>query len=300
MHKPEHEAAHLENRSELKASSVIVAQHFLADDATKKDGKKILDCAHHLRSRSNNGYDAQIDTWYCKHPQCPTCQSRRALRCCSKMHQLCDQNPTLTTGKWIFLTLTVRNCFVEELRTTIAAMNRAFGRLKQRAFWKQHVYGGIKFMEVTPGRSDVDMAHPHFHCLLRITPSMYEGNNYISMKRWAREWQQALQVSYTPVVDCKRLSGVGDDLRRQIVSYTRYSMKPHKPTRNRFWFMRVAFETKDLHRFQPFGQIKVLLAQCKKERSLTSPDEAKDTAIRATESIWTWDAWSGKYRLRGE
>ena len=299
MRKLGDEASYLEYLGELKESGVIAAQHFLADDATRGDGKRILECARRLRSVSNDGYGAQIDAWYCKHPQCPTCQSRRALRCCSKVHQLCDQNPTLLTGRWIFLTLTVRNCFVEELRTTIQTMNKAFSRLMQRAFWRQHVYGGIKFMEVVPGKSDGEMAHPHFHCLLLVAPSMYQGNNYISMERWAQEWQQALKVTYIPMIDCRRLSGVGTDLKHQIVSYTRYSMKPQKPTRDRVWFLRVASETQGLHRFQPFGQVKTLLAQLKTKHSLNTSNEAENKSIRTTESIWTWDAWSGKYRLNG-
>lgn len=295
MSTTQHEARYLEYLSELKESSITAAQHFLADDATRKDGIRILDCAHRLRTSSNDAYGVQIDTWFCKHPQCPICQSRRALRCCSKMHQLLEQNPELSTGKWLYLTLTVRNCFVEDLRKTIQSMNRAFSRLMSRAFWRNNVLGGIRYTEVVPGKAEEEMAHPHFHCLLLVSPSMHEGKNYISMQRWAQEWQQALQAHYVPMVDCRRLNTVGSDLRSQIVSFTRYSMKPQRVTENRHWFHRTAFETRGLRRFQPFGQIKVLLAALADERTFNSSQEREHLGINSAETIRTWDPWSGSY-----
>lgn len=147
------------------------------------------------------------------------------------------------------------------------------------------------------GKDDTESAHPHFHCLLLVSPSMHEGNNYISMKRWAHEWQQALQVNYVPAIDCKRLKGVGEGLRHQIISFTRYSMKPQEVAENRAWAQMAASETRGLRRFQSFGQIKTMLAKVEKRRSLNASQGAKDTSTRPTKSVWTWDAWSGKYRL---
>lgn len=165
-----------------------------------------------------------------------------------------------------------------------------------RVFWKHNVRGGIRHTEVIPGKVDKELVHPHFHCLLLVTPSMHEGKNYISMKRWAEEWQRALQVHYLPEVDCKRLNATGGDLKRQIISLARYSMKPQRIPDNRCWFHSVAFETRRLRRFQPFGKIKELLGELSEERATNSTRYLEQITSDSNQSIWSRDAWSSSYR----
>ncbi|WP_288993047.1 protein rep [uncultured Marinobacter sp.] len=78
---------------------------------------------------------------------CPICQWGKALKHCRKIHRMLDDYPSLLQGKWIYLTLTVRNCEVDDLRATIEYMNQAFRRMMNRDFWKRHVLGGIRFTE---------------------------------------------------------------------------------------------------------------------------------------------------------
>lgn len=51
-------------------------------------------------------------------------------------------------GRWMFLTLTVRNCAIEDLGETLTAMNAAFQRMKVRKEFKS-VQGWIRTTEVT-------------------------------------------------------------------------------------------------------------------------------------------------------
>jgi plasmid rolling circle replication initiator protein Rep len=154
------------DRQKLKAATNEIAEHFLSDASTMRDGFRILKCATHLRVYPDAAYGTFIDTYNCKHRQCPNCQQSKALQWRSSMHQLLDTIPETLSGKWIYLTLTTRNCHVSDLNETIKEMNNAFRRLRSRAFWKANIIGGIKFVEVDQGISDYQSAHPHFHCLI--------------------------------------------------------------------------------------------------------------------------------------
>ncbi|TSF73088.1 replication protein, partial [Salmonella enterica subsp. enterica serovar Hadar] len=62
-------------------------------------------------------------------------------------------------ARWMFLTLTVRNCAIGELGAMLNRMNAAFQRMKVRKEFLP-VQGWIRTTEVTRGSDG--SAHPHF------------------------------------------------------------------------------------------------------------------------------------------
>ncbi|ARM84763.1 protein rep [Marinobacter salarius] len=301
MNNHHHEGTTLEYLSRLKLSAQEVAGHFLADSNTLRDGMKILECANRFRTYSDEAYGTFFDTWYCKHRSCPICQWRKSLRYCSRVHRTLDQNPFLLQDKWIYLTLTVRNCDVNDLRATIEHMNQAFRRLMNRDFWKRHVRGGIRFVEVTEsffggGNLNYISTHPHFHCLLRVSPSMHGGVNYISEMQWAEEWQQALQVHYLPIVNSRRLAGEDQHLRNKIISATRYSMKPRVNPPARSWFLAAAKQMRGLRLVEPFGDIRALFANLDDEASPGSTEGRNEIRQGHNPTVHVWDDSIGSYR----
>jgi hypothetical protein len=99
-------------------------------------------------------------------------------------------------SRFIFLTLTVKNCQLSELRETLAWMSNSWKLLTKRKEWPAQ--GWIRSVEVT--RSDDDSAHPHFHCLLMVPPGYFKGGAYLSQERWSEVWKACLKVNYTPIV----------------------------------------------------------------------------------------------------
>ncbi|MBW4980455.1 protein rep [Marinobacter adhaerens] len=96
--------------------------------------------------------------------------------------------------------MNARKCDVSALRATIEHMNQAFWRLMNRDFWKRHVQVGIRFAEIAgcflDGESlNYQSTYLHFHCILRVSPSMHAGVKYVSELRWAEEWQQSLPTN---------------------------------------------------------------------------------------------------------
>lgn len=301
MNNDHFESTTLEFLSQLKLSAQEVAGHFLANSNTLSDGMRILECANRLRTYSDESHKLFFDTWYCKHRSCPICQWRKSLRYCSKIHRTLDQNPSLLRDKWVYLTLTVRNCDVNDLRATIEYMNQAFRRLMNRDFWKRHVHGGIRFVEVTEkfldhGGADYQSVHPHFHCLLRVSPSMHAGVNYVSQMQWAEEWQQALQVHYLPIVNLQRMAGEEQDLRNKIVTATRYSMKPRVNTQARSLFLEAARQMRGLRLQEPFGDIRMLFTNLDDEMPHDAAQGHEEIRKGHNPLVHFWDDSSGGYR----
>ncbi|MFZ5063913.1 protein rep, partial [Escherichia coli] len=68
---------------------------------------------------------------------CPVCQWRRSLMWQARFYQsLPSIQQEQPKARWLFLTLTVRNCKVSELGDTLTAMNSAWNRLRLRKEFK--------------------------------------------------------------------------------------------------------------------------------------------------------------------
>jgi plasmid rolling circle replication initiator protein Rep len=138
---------------------------------------------------------------FCRVRLCPVCQWRRSMmwraRFLKALPKICADYPR---GRFIFLTLTVKNCRLEDLRETIAWMNASWKKMTMRKNFP--ALGWIKCIEVTRGQDG--MAHPHFHCLLMVNQT-YFSDGYISQANWTKMWKECLKVDYTPIVNVKRV-----------------------------------------------------------------------------------------------
>lgn len=168
---------------------------------------------------------------FCRVRLCPVCQGRRALMWTAKtikiMPKVLEAYPK---SRFIMLTLTVRNCELADLRTTLNQMHEAWRKLLKRKEW--NVQGWVRTTEVTRGHDDT--AHPHYHCLLMVPPSYFSGNYYVTQERWVELWHDCLKVSYDPVVDVRAIKPKKGTLEGQelstvmsaLVETIKYTVKP--------------------------------------------------------------------------
>lgn len=296
MSTPWNDDGNIAYRQTLKHASNKIAEHYFSGNTTLRAGSQIRECASHLRVYPDATYGTFTDAWYCKHRHCPICQSRKALRWQSRMHQVLDMAPEALEGKWVYLTLTVRNCHLTALGQTIDKMETAFRRLRNRSFWRSNVLGGIKFIEVDPDLGDYQYAHPHFHCLIQVRPSMYQGKNYVSEQHWAEAWQACLNAPFVPQVHARRLKGVGDGLRNEILRSVSYSMKPRLETPPRGWFLSMADEIKDKRLVQPFGQMREWFSDLKYQDDCELQAQREEIREGHEPTIHRWDSCSRAYR----
>jgi len=284
----------LENLTILKRQAGRTGQILLSNPLTESAGGRILECAEQVSLSYNYPFNTKPITFYCKHRQCPICQWRRSQRTCAEMHQLFDHKPELAEGKWLFLTLTVRNCETWNLRETLNKMTTAFQRMTRRRFWRENVVGAIRYTEVSVGKSEPDTAHPHFHCLLLVRPSMFAGNNYMSEKRWADAWALALQEHYTPEVDVARLQGTPQEIRGQVVNGAGYSTKVRGDTPSAPWLITVTQQLKGRQLAQALGELGTIAPQFNTE-DVVDVDCISIAQQPRQEPTFRWDGQSRSY-----
>lgn len=182
---------------------------------------------------------------FCRVRYCPTCQWRRALmwkaRAYAGLPKLLEAFPK---HRWLFLTLTVRNCPVGDLRATVKAMNAGMIRLTDRKAWP--AVGWIRTLEVTKSKND--FAHPHFHCLLLVPPG-YFGKPYLSQSKWTQLWEESIRVDYKPVIHVRAVRPDQDAL-ELIPEVLKYQVKESDLVDDREWLEEL---TRQMHKTRAIG-----------------------------------------------
>lgn len=190
------------------------------------------------------------DTRFCRVRHCPVCQWRRCLTASrfastlmwkAKAHKIL---PSVAADypkyRWLFVTLTVKNCKIEQLRLTLDWMNKAFKRLTELKAWS--VKGWVKSVEVTRGRDGVS-AHPHLHILAMVPPS-YFSHGYLSHAKWVALWQQCLRIDYQPIVYISAIAKHHDP-KILIPEILKYQVKESDLVADCEWFLEL---TRQLHK----------------------------------------------------
>ena len=143
----------------------------------------------------------------CNKRVCPFCEWRRSRAWRRRFFEgLPSFHEDFPTHKPLFLTLTVKNCRIKDLRTTISEMHASWKRLTKLSmfptkFWFRRTEitiqgGGI-------GKSGSVMVHPHIHVLLMV-PASYFSRGYVKQTEWQKSWMMSARLDYPPVIDVRR------------------------------------------------------------------------------------------------
>lgn len=223
-----------------KANSDCIAQFYAVSEYSKY-GRRITTCSTSLEFEIVSGSVKLSDARFCRVRHCPVCQWRRSLKWKARAYSaLPAVVRDFPKHRWIFLTLTVRNCPVEELRETLTQMHMAFKRLTKTEAWCAN--GWIKSTEVTKGRDE--LAHPHFHILLMVPPSYFSGAKYLSHQKWTHLWQQSLRVDYPPIINVRAIKP-SEDPTVLIPEILKYQTKASDLITSQDWLLEL---TEQLHR----------------------------------------------------
>lgn len=231
-----------------KANNDLVAQHYRnSGDEFQPYAQRMSICAELLEFRlipSEFGtYSFKLSgARFCHVRHCPVCQWRRALRYKARAYQALPRvvadHPK---SRWVFLTLTLKNCPIAELKETINLMNKAFIRMTKLKEWEP-IKGWIKCLEVTRGRDG--SAHPHYHVLLLTTSSYFSGLNYISQDKWSELWGKSLRIDYKPITHVRAIAKHHDPC-VIIPECLKYTLKESDLTIDREWLIEL---TRQMHK----------------------------------------------------
>lgn len=244
---------------------------------------------------------------FCRVRHCNTCQWRRALMWQARFYQslpgLVEVHPK---ARWIFLTLTVRNCLITDLRSTLKHMNQSWQRLIKRRDFKP-VLGWVRTTEVT--RGDDNSAHPHFHALLMVPPSWFKGANYVKQSRWVELWGDCLQVDYLPNVDVRAVKprapksgqtpveATAQALQGAVAETLKYSVKATDMVADEAWFLELTRQTHRARFVATGGALKsVLKVDQESDDDLALTDGDNDGQDDGSRLAFNWRESDRRYR----
>ena len=146
-------------------------------------------------------YSKTVSAVTCKDRLCPYCNSRRSHKLSRENHDILKELFERYKPRFIFLTLTVKNCDGENLDDTIKAISKAYKYLIEYDEVKKYLLGTIRTIEIVPSQ-DKDEYHPHIHALIAVSGG-YFSRGYIDQKRWRELWARAAKLDYDPRVDVR-------------------------------------------------------------------------------------------------
>lgn len=260
------------------------------DKVLNKHGDRMKDCADFL------WFTRMVDTstgelrlklkqvHFCHVRTCPNCQKRRSL--ISKV-RLMEALPKIRASlkfstDFLFLTLTVKNCAITDLRATIKHMNESWHRMavhfRDYCPW---ILGWVVATETTRGKDG--SAHPHFHVLLMVKSTYFKkSEQYMSHADWMALWKRSAKLDYDPSVHIQRAKAHKDkDADLSAVCETiKYSTKVDEEllTNDPDWICEYA---KQIHRLQLLRTGGVLAGVLKE-------DYTNEEMLETLESEDTW------------
>lgn len=194
-----------------------------------KKSHRVHGCAEKLAfAVDSKGKKKLYQAWFCKSRLCPMCQWRRSLKVTYELKKVLktaiEEYPK---AKFLFLTLTVKNCNGTELKSTLKKLTEAFHKLSKYKKVTKNLLGYVRSTEITVNETDGSY-HSCLHVLLMVKSTYFKGHdNYITQNEWAELWKRASKLDYTPVVNVKQIydkKGKGA-LNSAVLEVAKYQLK---------------------------------------------------------------------------
>src|SRR3712207_540773 len=187
-----------------KERTIMLADSYLR--LGLKKGYRVKECGSYLQFKRFKDNSLKLHTAnFCKDRLCPMSIWRRSLRIFGQVSKVMTKALEEREYRFIFLTLTCKNVYGEDLNLCLDNMYKAFNSLTKRKQFKQSVKGFFRGLEVTHNldidSKDYDTYHPHIHTILMVNKSYFNDVKiYLSQAKWTELWKDCLKVDYTPVV----------------------------------------------------------------------------------------------------
>jgi plasmid rolling circle replication initiator protein Rep len=203
--------------------------------------------------------------------------------------------------RFLFMTLTIRNCPVVDLRATLIHMAESWQRLTQLCSWPAR--GWVRAVEITRNAKNRS-AHPHYHCLLMVPPAYFQGD-YLKQDQWAELWQQCLRIDYRPIVDIRtvkldltqtsgRVNIPPAHMWEAVAEILKYAVKPSDMIRDHEWFRELVDQVHKIRGVAIGGILKRYIKERERENLVSEPGE--EEVPSGDQLFFGWKREVRKYR----
>ena len=194
---------------ERKLENLTYAEYL--DILNFKKANRVKNCAEVLNFVADDtGHLKLYQTWFCKSRLCPMCNWRRSMKQSNQLVKILNEaHKRESHGRFLFLTLTVKNTDGLALKAELAKLGKAIYKLFQYKKVAKNVLGYVRSTEVTV--SNDGTYHPHMHVLLFVKNTYFKNSeNYINQVEWTKLWQRAMKLDYKPIVNIEAVKANKD------------------------------------------------------------------------------------------
>lgn len=187
--------------------------NFLLKDRCKDKIKNFEECGTNLLV-NDDGHITGAN--FCKQRLCPVCNYRRSTLMWHKIHEIVKQ---FEENKFVFITLTVKNCKDTELTNTINHLLQSFRRITNRKTWQKNFIGYVRGLEITYNAKE-NTYHPHIH-ILAVTSAEYYKSDYVDLHTLRKWWTESANLDYFVQVNIEAVS----DKNKAVAEVAKYAVK---------------------------------------------------------------------------
>ena len=214
---------------EKKEKTIQLAESYIR--LGMKKGYRVMECSTYLEYKKlRDETEKKLkNANFCRVRLCPMCSWRRSKKIYGQTSKVMTEALKDKNYRFIFLTLTVKNVYGDDLSSTLDNMFKSFHRMFRRAIIKKSVIGWFRALEVTHNldetSKDYDTYHPHFHIILMVN-NTYFKQNYITQEKWTSLWQESMRLDYTPIVNVKAFKTASKvETSKSLAETAKYTVK---------------------------------------------------------------------------
>lgn len=177
---------------------------------------------------------------FCKDRLCWMCSWRRTLKIFGQVSKVMDKLQADYNYRYVFVTLTIRNCSGERLSSELTTLSKAFNLFNKRSRIKRAFKGAFRTYEITyhPEHSSSLQFHPHIHIIYAVNKTYFRSSSYIDHDELQEIWRECAGLDYEPLVDIRIVKPTQTDegdinFKQAVAEVAKYTVKPHELFDNR-------------------------------------------------------------------
>jgi len=245
----------------LKNQSLEACESLRQIDTERVHAFRQSRCAEFLQYAidSEDGTERLNRASFCKQKSCPVCTYIRTSKLRIRLfHGMPRMLADFPAARFLFLTLTVKNCHYQVLRSQVRDMEAAWRRMhrcpsfpaigflksievtrsKDYYYYGQYV-GRLSGYNLNRWRSHLEKlpnwnwrqwrgfyseeCHPHIHALLMVDESYFDrrSDEYLDQKEWRNMWRRSAQLDYDPIIHIESANRINGG----ILEVSKYCIK---------------------------------------------------------------------------
>lgn len=187
---------------------------------------RVAECGTFLQFHVTDTAKKLFSANFCKDRLCPMCNWRRSLKIFGQASAVMNLLESEKKYRFIFLTLTVKNCIAEDLSRTVQMLldGWRFMYHKDKRFMKI-AKGTFRTLEVTRNVDKTSLSygtyHPHLHVIIAVNPSYFKGKDYVTQKEFRSMWRSACDLDYDPRCDVKVIKPDVQNRKDGVISFSK-------------------------------------------------------------------------------